>query len=498
MADWYVGSVQHAAIAQWQPEHTYAVGDIVRSPDGTAENARRCLIATVAGTSSATEPSWIDILYLGDPVTDGTVTWEHVTGSEAHGWATAAPFIRTVRHDVDSSLEGDRFFVASDHDAVAAVYDPSFYPAAGMVFVSVDPTGSVPPTSADLLAGATETTSVGTGIEYAVHTYGKSVLWGLVFKTADKVGAEWSKITINASDSVFENCEFHWGISPSDIADTANWLSLEGTFQDIRLKPATADCIIEARNTLWRDSMTPFIGDVFPSTIFKWGADSILDGVDLSGLPAGTVISYGDYNLRLMNCVLPESYEIVCETERAVSIEISGSAAGDASRYERWSLAGKLSTDFAVMCGDGANDGLSAYSWLLAPQEPGYGGAFQPPPLVIWNDVVGASRTATIELLCDGVTLTETDIWLELSYLADSAVPRSQCISSTDMPLLHAPVDLPASDAAWVSPGVTTPIKQKLEVSFTAQMAGVVRATLRIGATASGKSFWIDPKIRLA
>ncbi|EAX47554.1 hypothetical protein TcarDRAFT_1289 [Thermosinus carboxydivorans Nor1] len=55
--------------AAWQPNKTYAVGDICYSPNAPSYTRMECV---VAGRSGTTEPTWPTV---GNMVVDGTVTW---------------------------------------------------------------------------------------------------------------------------------------------------------------------------------------------------------------------------------------------------------------------------------------------------------------------------------------------------------------------------------------------------------------------------------------
>lgn len=57
-------------ITFWSPSTVYKVGDIVRRVAGDKNYFYQCIIA---GTSSPTQPSWIDT--QGVTIVDGTVTW---------------------------------------------------------------------------------------------------------------------------------------------------------------------------------------------------------------------------------------------------------------------------------------------------------------------------------------------------------------------------------------------------------------------------------------
>lgn len=500
MADWYVGSEQYAAIAQWQAEHTYAVGDIVRSPDATVEQFRQVLVATVAGASATAEPVWPDIYEPGQLVTDGSVTWEMVTGNSAYAWGAAAWRICTVMHDIYPGVSaGDRVFVASDHHAFSSESDPSFGIPRGAQIISVDPMGSVPPTAADYSPGATEIDSVGNNIWFQIGSWQEECrIFGMTFKADDNPIVDTHQLQLNLNPTCLtRSCEFHWGITPSDISDGSGTLYLTGIVENIRINPRNANNPIGLGSfSVLRGCSGMLMGTVTPNPVFRWSS-GVVEGCDFSDFDADIVLADASVDLHFVNCHLPAGYSIGPTYDaKGVFIEMAGSSASDASRFEKWADAGKLLTDFNVIRVGGANDGLAPYSWALTCFYYEYG-VFSVPPLVIWNESVGTPVVCTIELLCDGETLTEADLWLEVAYLSDNGVPLAEVIYSRDTAPLVAPAPLAESASGWSDETIADPIKQKLEVTFVPQMAGFIRAAIRTSSATVGKSIWIDPKITL-
>jgi hypothetical protein len=116
------------------------------------------------------------------------------------------------------------------------------------------------------------------------------------------------------------------------------------------------------------------------------------------------------------------------------------------------------------------------------------------PPIIKWNSVTGRQLTATIELITNNnITLTDTNFWIELSYLGTSGLPLGLFASSG--PTFLNAANLTSSSATWVTTGLTNPIKQKVSLSFTPQMAGFVSIVAYFGRAST--TTYVDPYITI-
>src|SRR5262245_35694630 len=92
----YVDSVAYAAVAMWTASTVYAVGQIVRQRAAVAAvGNERCYVCILAGTSLASEPSWLS----GSNINKGAIVteaagpkWQECTGHPAmNGDLTSVP-----------------------------------------------------------------------------------------------------------------------------------------------------------------------------------------------------------------------------------------------------------------------------------------------------------------------------------------------------------------------------------------------------------------------
>lgn len=114
-------------------------------------------------------------------------------------------------------------------------------------------------------------------------------------------------------------------------------------------------------------------------------------------------------------------------------------------------------------------------------------------PISVWNDTIGSSLTATVEIVTDNVTLTDAECWLEVEYLGTSGFPLSLCVSDRSANILATPANQTTSSATWTTTGLTTPVRQALSVSFTPQEKGPIQA--RVMLARASTTVYVCPKI---
>ena len=107
----------------------------------------------------------------------------------------------------------------------------------------------------------------------------------------------------------------------------------------------------------------------------------------------------------------------------------------------------------------------------------------------------GSAQTITLDVLTDGVTLTDAEAWLEVDYFAGST---SIGTTATDAvaDALATPANQTTSSATWTTTGITTPVKQSLSVTVTPGAAdyAIVRAVFAKPST----TVYIDDRLTVA
>lgn len=113
------------------------------------------------------------------------------------------------------------------------------------------------------------------------------------------------------------------------------------------------------------------------------------------------------------------------------------------------------------------------------------------PEIVIRNETVGTPVTVTIDVVHDsqgGGTLgrfKDDELWIEVDYLGDLATPLGSHIDDAKADIFAAGADQADSTMVWTTTGLTTPLKQKLNVTFTPQKIGVIHAKVVLAKAGS-------------
>jgi hypothetical protein len=94
------------------------------------------------------------------------------------------------------------------------------------------------------------------------------------------------------------------------------------------------------------------------------------------------------------------------------------------------------------------------------------------------------------------VTLTDAECWIEVQYLGTSGVPLGSFTSDAKADPLTAAANQTSSSETWTTTGLTTPIKQKLSVTFTPQEKGYIHAVIHLAKASI--SIYVVPKLTVA
>jgi hypothetical protein len=161
-------------------------------------------------------------------------------------------------------------------------------------------------------------------------------------------------------------------------------------------------------------------------------------------------------------------------------------------------MLGQTTTNTSVVRTGGATDGTTSISHYIQPT--GFARPFRPYvslPLMIWNDVVGTSRTVTLYGAVNILTaLPRNDqFWFDLEYMGTSGLPIASLISTGLATPLSTPATVAVADGStWSGLGGTNAIFS-MSVTFTAQQKGYVTVYPKASTT---YNVYIDPKLVLS
>lgn len=180
---------------------------------------------------------------------------------------------------------------------------------------------------------------------------------------------------------------------------------------------------------------------------------------------------------------------------------------GADTNYRLWveDYYGSIKSETIIVRTGGATDGVVPFSFRMAstanvsyPLQ-----RLESPELPArFNSTIGTPITVTVEIIHDTASLagqgagtafafTNDEVWLEVQYLGTSGTPVSTFASSAKATVLSAATDQPASVLGWTTTGMTTPVKQKLSVTFTPQKAGYLQA--KVVLAKANKTLMVDP-----
>jgi hypothetical protein len=179
--------------------------------------------------------------------------------------------------------------------------------------------------------------------------------------------------------------------------------------------------------------------------------------------------------------------------------------------YEQYASSSVKHETTIVRTG-GATDGTTQVSWKMVSGAEACSwtgvNVLESPEIAIWNATTGSQKTATVEFVHDTNTapgqgagtlyaFRNDEVWLEVSYYGDaSSTIASLATSQVADPTLATPADIASSSTTWTTTGLTTPVKQKLSVSFTPQLAGYITARVCLGK--ASKTLYVDPVVTLS
>lgn len=485
MPDWYVSSAAWTAIAQFATG-SYSVGQIVRPLTAPAFNAQYAFRCTTAGSASA-EPTWTSAASNNQTVTaTGGAVFTNVSGQSTYGWSAAAGTVASLTNNTRFTV-GDRAFLSSDHSETNTSGGYSFTGGAfGLIqIISVNRAGSVPPVAADQLSGATITMNSGS----AVLDAQSDLYWqGITFATNNV-------LFFNNSGSkahYLRNCALQLTGGGANRIGTANIakVTLDNTTVSFS---GTGQAIGNGQlEFVWLNTPSALLGTV-PTTLFQpniWSATC--RGVDLSTLTTAILNNSNSVAQK----ILLDSCRIASGVSRftmpgapfvADEVELVNCYDGTNVLSERHTAAGDLTTNRSTTMVGGAQDdsGLFSHQMVSSARADGFTYTFDSFWLDIENTLVGASHTATVEIV-SSASLNNTDISLQLEYLGTSGSSLASFVSTLPS-ALTASAAVGTSTATWNNAPAMTWNPSDMTAGLTLSN-GSLTATVNTQATNAARS----------
>lgn len=231
-------------------------------------------------------------------------------------------------------------------------------------------------------------------------------------------------------------------------------------------------------------------------------ARAFISGVDLQHMGSSQAIFTANsttFRGVIRNCRLPSGWTGSLASGTLTvgdDFRMYNCDSGD-TNYRLWfeQFAGSVLSETTIVRTGGASDGTTTLSWKMVSNS----NAEYPllvlssPEIVRWNETTGSAITVTVEVITDNVTLTDEDAWLEVQYLGTSGVPLGSFVNDAKADVLATAANQATSTETWTTTGLTTPVKQKLAVTFTPQEKGYIHAVVKLAKAST--TVYVDPEL---
>lgn len=393
---------------------------------------------------------------------------------------------------------GDSIWVSQSHnESTAGSINPAWAGTltAPTKVICADDTSGEPPT-----AYATSAVVATTGATNINLTTAAVYYYGITFQCATGTSNQTLAVGTGATSNrrvVCEKCNFQMVATGTSGAVSLNNVTL----YDCGFRLADAAQRVTITNTTWIYGGSVQAGGTSPTFVFNIVAGTLfVEGFDFSN--CGTTVDLLAANAatvpvqaQIRNCKLPASWSgnlvnnVATLHAESVFEMINCSSSSANYNYWRQTLFGSIRDEETVVLA--ASDGVTTISWkLVSVAAMGYpNGTLKTQDILVYNSATGSAKTATVEVVTDNVTLKDDECWLEVMYLGDASFPITTRI--TDRRALAAAANQTSSSAAWTTTGLATPVKQKLSVTFTPQLAGFVIA--RVYLAKPSTTVYVDP-----
>jgi hypothetical protein len=422
-------------------------------------------------------------------------------------WANAHVDLSSA---ITASSAGDTFYVAHDHSknyGVSTTLTFKGTTSAPDRIICVNRAGSVPPVAADITTGAVEGTNAATT---TLSISGCFKMIGVTLAPGSGQSTACTLILSNATGNsqAFENCTF--SLLSTGTASRINIGNANSRTWCLNCKlkfGATAQGVVPGAGHLtWVGPSSASIlaaGSSVPTTLIiaTIGAPVKFVGVDFSAL-SGTIIGASAtwWPADLVNCKLHASATVAgtpTDLRHLGVTAIGCHSSGIVERNEKYLYQGTLTTETTIVRTGGASDGTTPYSWkVVSTANSKRDFPFETFPRELWNATTGVAKTLTVHCVTDNVTLKDDEICIEVEYLGSSGSPITTLISDANATVLTTAANQSTSTETWTTTGLATPVKQKLDVTFTPQMAGPIRWRVKVAKPST--TVYVCPKAELS
>jgi hypothetical protein len=490
----------------WEAAQATALGYIIKSTAAT----HYFICTTSSGNTGAGEPSWDTT--TGNTTNDGSNVWTCIGAVGAFsGWGSPIPRLANA-FTATWGVAGDTFYVSDAHaetQASAMTLTSPGTAAAPCRVLCVDDSAE-PPTA--LATTATITVTGGSG---NLTFVGACYVYGCTIKQSGS-----GKILFY-SDSVIVFLYFDSCIVDMSSTNSGQAFSIGGAssgappqlvvFDNTIYNSAHANFSLSLNcKFIWKNTAATAVTGTIPTTLLAIGAtfsdaECHVYGVNLSALGTGTYLVNVGVKARsrvtFENCKLGSSVSVVNGTipsQAMAPVSLVNCDSGDTqTRYQKTVYQGSIYSETTIKRTGGASDATTGYSRKMVSSANSQ--FFSPLVLEtirIWNE--GTSEmTATVHVVTDNVTLTNAECWMEVEYQGTSGYPLSVVdLDDRAADILATPANQATSTETWTTTGLSTPVYQKLESTFTPAEKGWI--ICRVMLAKASTTVYVCPKVELS
>lgn len=420
-------------------------------------------------------------------------------GNDADDGSTWALAKATLGSAITAAGTYDTIYVSDNHSQTqASTLTLSNTVAFGPV-ICCDDAGDPSTPSASATSAVLETTGA-FGINI---NSGASYFHGLTFKCATGgTGANLGTGANSAANMWFDSCSFQLVNTGTTQISAGNTVNFGTRWTNCTVKFAAAGQGISAQALHW-DGGSVLSGGTSPTNLITLGNKSVIENVDLSNCSSGVnLVALGLPRITFRNCRLPASWSgqlVSSKTQRGNWRVAMYNCDSADTNYRLWieSYPGTILSETTVVRTGGASDGTTGLSWKMVTASTA--NMLHSPlisdEIVQWNETTGSAITVTAEVVTDNVTLTDAEAWIEVAYLGTSGVPLATTVSDRVADVLGSAASQSSSSETWTTTGLTTPVKQKLSVTFTPAEKGFVHAVVKLAKAST--TAYVCPKLTL-
>lgn len=530
MATFYVKS---GAGALALSNRTWSVGEkMVPARSDSSSNASTAKKwvweCTTGGTSTGT-PTWsASVTQDVTTVTQNGVVWTarkpgFSSGTTAN-WAFATIYLD---YGVNAATGGDTVYVSDGHDETISdmsVGHSGATKAAPIKIICADDSVA-PPTASATTAIVRNTTGHG-------YITGSLYVYGITFKHGNSSNGGYILYLSHQSYILrqhFVKCTFE-NISTQSLG---NWFQVGTTeacsgrvfFDECNLIIPSGGNQLNSRVQImaeceWRGGAFTYSGGgTYPATAIFYcinsnGTNLLFTGIDFSAWTGNSTDFFEPINQFREHCVLRDcklwsgwTGDLATTTSLPAAGRFSMYNCDNADTNYRLMILdpyGLITDETTIVRTGGATDGTTPIAWKMAANSSANdaNGFLYSDEIVVWNETVGSSVTATVEILHDSATnLKENEVWLEITYLGATDRPLASRVTddvrgANSQNVLATPADQADSSETWTTTGLTNPNTQKVSASFTPQCIGPVH--VRVAVAKASKTVYVDPTVTLS